>query len=194
MSFKPIMICLAFGLALASAVFADAPKTLHEHFDEMTALQKNARVSDKTATLDNDYKGYLVKINAVELTRTEKNFYIYSVDLTGDTGRTIGIILNRTEALTGMVHEVQSIEHAQSRNALALSKEGGRFAIGGRSTSHMYVIAKPAGFADCKGSTGKKCNTVAFDVIDVCDGYDYKHCKRIQEPASKSWFSQLISK
>lgn len=171
------------GLMLFLCVFANAEETktmtLGKHFDNDAKLSQKAGFDHRT----NEYRGYLVSIEAVSLYSKSDSVFVYATNVSLGNGMIL-VGLKKTPEFSLEFDSAVAMEKEMQVYNQRLAQEGGGVQnyIGRKLQVRMWVLAKPAEFSSYVQDSGQISNAFAFDVVKVCKR-DFKKCRSIKSEA-----------
>lgn len=171
-------------LLLATTAYATEAtiKSLVDHYNSDGELGRKNGSNQRT----NEDRGYLVSIEASALIAKSDLLYVYTSTLGIEGAGLIPIGLKRTPEFSLEFDSASSKEIELQRYNQRLAKEGGGD-IGffkQKQKVRMWVQAKPAGFMKFVNSSGSMQDSLAFDVVKVCQR-DFKKCHSIKADTEK---------
>lgn len=174
-----------------TAFAADLPvKRLVDHFNNEGIIGRKEGRKKRA----NEFRGYLVSIQAASLVYKNDKFYVYESTVGISTG-VMAVLLKRSPQLDPEFERAFVAEQKILTNARRVAQEGGGDGLlfsPNKGKVQMFVIGKPAGFENYLHPDGSIDRAMAFNVEQVCE-YDFKNCRKIRDSAEPvGFFSKLL--
>lgn len=180
---------LILAAALVTSAFASEqkPKDLLDHYKGEIAYAE----ANGLKRLQNDDRGYLVKVECQELIKETDEYALYKSQLRfGQAAYPVVILMD--SAFKEQFESMKVAEKKKFDGLRRISSEGGGH-FDEKPPYEMFILAKPRkGHKYVSPFDGKTNETFAFEAVQVCKSSDFTNCFSIKKDSGPSLIKKIF--